>query len=317
MTDLCATPEDVRYAYRLILGREPDPDGLRFHIDLVRKRKLPVSELGELFLSSEEFHDRKAVSAASDEISVRGVSLFPRRNDRLIGKEMRDSGDYEPWVISHFLAELTRGFGVLDVGANIGFFSMLASRAVGSEGIVIAVEPLARNLRSLYAATAANDATNVRVLALAASDKPGIARIACENDSSNGVLVPGIRGGEMVQAGPLDEWLTDMPRLDVVKIDVEGHEPRALRGMRNTLEKFKPILFAEFGPHGVKNHSGVEPKEFADWFAGYGYIDVLRRDGTTITAPSGRALLDLWEKENQCAGMDGHLHLDIRVRPER
>jgi hypothetical protein len=71
--------------------------------------------------------------------------------------------------------------------------------------------------------------------------------------------------------------------VDVVKIDIEGHEPFAIQGMMQLLKKNRPIIFAEFAPHNLKILGKTEPKEFLHLLTDLGYtINLIDRQGNAI-----------------------------------
>jgi FkbM family methyltransferase len=193
------------------------------------------------------------------------------------------------------------GSAVLDVGANIGFFSLSFAAWVGPEGRVIAIEPEARNIASLRRRVArAGVSQVVTCVHAAAADRPGQVRLA---------LNPGHPGdhhlaetGEPVAAVTLDQLTTDEPRaVTLVKIDVQGAESMVLAGASRLIGQHRPAIFIEvhepsltrFGssPHeligslvalGYGGHSlassGIGPREEADALierSSGSYIDVL------------------------------------------
>jgi FkbM family methyltransferase len=149
-------------------------------------------------------------------------------------------GDFDPWV-DRTLRRLARpGDVVLDIGANIGATSLVLARAVGPSGKVFAFEPHPQTAVLLRANLAANGLAMVDVQELALSDtegsfslqeppgQPGMARLGAKP----------VSGKPAVSTLRLDGWLADRPKLGriaVCKIDVEGHEPRVLDGMVQTL----------------------------------------------------------------------------------
>ena len=236
---LAATPEDVRYAYRLLLGREPDADGLKHHTDLVRKGSVNPNDLARMFMMSDEYSARDSTSSMLREVEIDGVTLFPWRGDTLIGDHISPDSAYEPNVLPLFLESLSPGDHVLDIGANVGVFSLLAARRVGREGRIYSVEPVGKNVRSLCASILRNGFENVSLFPLAASDKASVIGVIRRSDSSNGIVDSNIKGMDAVDFVPtqrLDFLLAAIERLDVVKIDIEGHEPIAWKGLKSVME---------------------------------------------------------------------------------
>jgi FkbM family methyltransferase len=146
---------------------------------------------------------------------------------------------WEPEVTERILNNLKPGDVFIDAGANMGYYSLLASKAVGPDGLAIAFEPSAANLRHLLANLAINDCSNVVVISMALSDRAEVAKLWSAPYYNTGVC--SLRDSRFV--GPADFHLTGTARLDdfqmlrdlgprasVLKVDVEGLELKVLRG---------------------------------------------------------------------------------------
>lgn len=179
-------------------------------------------------------------------------------------------GDAEPEV-QQALAELVKpGQTVYDVGANIGFFTILCSRLVGPQGRVYAFEPIPQNLATLRHNVALNGLGNVTIVEKALSSSTGTAEMFVSPWSAfHSLNVEGATkqedhgpdvGEVTVQTVTLDEFLRGegVRAPDLVKIDVEGAELIVLAGMRETLRSVKPLLLCEL--HDTKLDYG----EFVD-----------------------------------------------------
>jgi len=139
------------------------------------------------------------------------------------------------------------------VGANVGFFTLLASRLVGPTGHVVAIEPLARNLSALERTLLINDVRNVQVCPYALAETSGEEHF--DEGASPSCAHLSDRGGKTVRVATLDDVLSDLgigaPRL--VKIDVEGAESRVLQGATRTLSGARaPSLI--IATHGWQEH---------------------------------------------------------------
>jgi FkbM family methyltransferase len=134
------------------------------------------------------------------------------------------------------------GSTVYDVGAHVGFHSILASRLVGPAGRVCAFEPLPRNLRYLHEHVRLNHAANVQIVEAAVADHAGF-----EAFGERGSYMGGLQhsGALHVQTVSIDALTMDsaIPPPNIVKMDVEGGEVRALHGMRETLATHRPTIF--------------------------------------------------------------------------
>ncbi|MEO6259373.1 MAG: FkbM family methyltransferase [Thermoanaerobaculia bacterium] len=161
-------------------------------------------------------------------------------------------GNYERHVQRLFRQRLHAGAVVLDIGANVGFFTLLASRMVGSAGHVYAFEPLPRNLRFLERHIQLNEVTNVSVEALAIAAASGEARFQIAPHASMGSLSD---GGELqVETASLDDLLGEhrIATPQFIKMDIEGAEGEALRGAAKLLAH-RPLTIV-LSTHGFAQH---------------------------------------------------------------
>lgn len=141
---------------------------------------------------------------------------------------------------------------VYDIGANVGYFTLLASGLTGPEGRVVAFEPLPRNIRYLRRHVQINHLENVKVIEAAVSDHDGDGYFDLGPSSAMGRLA--VDGKLKVQMVSLDTLLAEgqLAPPDVIKLDVEGAEYDALRGGWKLLETHRPLLFLD--THGRKAH---------------------------------------------------------------
>jgi FkbM family methyltransferase len=209
--------------------------------------------------------------------------------DTEIGTLWFDSDDAEltPWVRSQGVWEadvmkllrrtLRPGSVFVDVGANVGFHSLLAWQLVGPRGTVVAVEPVPWTLELLRANVWRSGAA-VTVLAAAAADAAGPVRLAAAPRHRSGAHLS--EEGELeVAAVRLDEALPDAV-VDVLKIDVEGAEPLVLRGARALIERSLELLaIVEF--RDERHGSGENPREVLAFYESLGFdLCLLRRNGS-------------------------------------
>ncbi len=157
----------------------------------------------------------------------------------------------EPGVEKVVRSILNPGSVFVDAGANIGFYSILASRLVGSNGQVISIEMMPDTAAILRANIESNKAKNIHVVQAALSDvagqvvtvkfppgKLGQARI--ENQVSE--------DGMAIKTTMLENILVGVPRVNLMKLDVEGYELPALQGAGKALHKIDAIIFESLGP---------------------------------------------------------------------
>ena len=317
-----ATLEDVRYAYRLFLKRPPDAVGLANYQRLVA-RGLALDDLTKGFADSDEAN----ADTRPTPIDLGGYQVCVQPRDLDFARAIIASHDYEPHVRRAVRDRLDTGDVVVDIGANVGCIALLAATLVGEAGIVVAVEPNPDNLQMLYAGIVLNRVSNVRVLPHAASVRSEV--VSLSPDTSNTHLVaaraPGPRCA-YAQTVVLDEALAWLPRLDLLKVDVEGHEIDALDGFRTAIERHRPALVVEFNPRCIVQLHQREPAALLDrLLALYPSVRATSAFGDDEPFASTDDLLAYWrvrDRELTEAGLlpEGLLHFDLiaeRGRPRR
>lgn len=172
------------------------------------------------------------VDGATDD----GVRLRCRLPD-LIQMYVHLFGTWEPDLAAFLRRSLRPGDVFVDVGANVGCMTALASRCVGPGGAVVAVEPAPDVIEALQDTIARNALTNVRLVPCAVSDREGEVTLFAGPRHNVGLTATvahrGLREHGRVRAAPLGALLTreELGRARLIKVDVEGAEDRALAGM--------------------------------------------------------------------------------------
>jgi len=161
-------------------------------------------------------------------------------------------GTYERHMQRLFCERIRPGATVFDVGANVGFFTLLASKLAGHSGRVYAFEPLPRNLDFLERHVRINELANVHVEALAVAATSGEAHFRIAPHASMGGLAEG--GDLRVVTASLDDLIAGgrVARPDFIKMDIEGAESDALRGAATLLASGS--LTIALSTHGWQQH---------------------------------------------------------------
>jgi FkbM family methyltransferase len=203
--------------------------------------------------------------------------------------------DCEPDVGRSARSLIAAGETVLDIGANVGLLSRLFADSVGCEGRVFAFEPdpytatfLKHNVR-FYG--------QVRVFEIALSDKSGTANLflnaksgtsnslAERNDASETVAVECLTLDDFLKKEPLDQ-------IHLIKIDVEGYEPRVLAGMAETVKAHPEMaMIVEYCPENLEL-AGEFPEALLEQIAGFGFeFYILHENGSASKVASSQQVL--------------------------
>jgi FkbM family methyltransferase len=185
-------------------------------------------------------------------------------------------GNYERDRQYQMASILKEGDCFLDVGANVGFYSVLASRLVGESGAVYSFEPLPSNVAFIKQHIEKNKKTNINVEQVGISDGKSdwTTFYHGENTSFGSIVGTGSESIE-VRLTSLDKWITLNPGRSpkLIKIDVEGAEHNVLLGSLNLLKKFYPTVL--LAGHGYKAQAAC-----IELLKSLGYSIQINKDGT-------------------------------------
>lgn len=179
--------------------------------------------------------------------------LFWLNDTGYVDKCIKESGVFEPESTAVVNKLVKIGDVVLDVGANIGYYTVIMSKLVGPQGKVLCFEPTDHFGKVLKKNLEYNNILNVELIALGLSNKEQRMDIQIgassaslhsleKNDNSHSESIKLVTLDGFIEKHPLD-------RIDFVKIDIDGHEPLFLEGAWKTLEKFTPIILLEVSHH--------------------------------------------------------------------
>jgi|SRR3972149_1629278 len=172
------------------------------------------------------------------------------------------SGQLDNYVFSVMRKYINPGSNIVDIGANIGTYSIFFSDLTGSRGRVFAFEPDSMNLQYLKRNIKLNRVKNITAIRKAVSDRNGKAKLYLSEALTWDHRLfnpPGEkRKYEIVSQVKLDSLLV-AKKIDFIKMDVQGYEDKCLEGMQQIINKNKNLLiFTEFWPKGLKD-AGTDP----------------------------------------------------------
>lgn len=202
-------------------------------------------------------------------------------NDNVITPTLFSESHWEPYESSLMSKLLRRGMTFVDVGAHVGYYSLLAAQVVGPTGLVVSFEPSPDNFALLTENVRLNGFSKTILTEHAAlGAECGEANLYLSSyntgdhrmystlpDDDNTFNAGARRRSVQVSVASLDEYLSrrGISQVDMIKIDVQGAEMDVLKGMKGTLlHKPQPILFTEFWPHGLLRF-GTEPQTVLDF----------------------------------------------------
>lgn len=187
--------------------------------------------------------------------------LYVASDDIGFGAHVVLDGIWEPWVPG-FMARMIRpGMHVADVGANHGYYTVLMGELVGPTGRVAAIEPHPRTCGLLRQSVNINGYAGwTDVIECAVGGRVGevLTLHTPVNEPKNAHVVHGVVEGAMtVRSERLADLLAGWPKIDFIKMDVEGAEEAALSGGAPLIERDRPMLLLEYNIHRCDNPEGL------------------------------------------------------------
>lgn len=215
--------------------------------------------------------------------TIHGVKLLiDPVQDRGVEASLYETGTYEKGTIHFMKTQLKSGDTFLDIGANIGLMTCIASQLVGATGKVIAVEANPNTVDILRYNRTLNACDNVEILPIGVSDFSGKAMIY-ENWSVNrggaSLINQSDQPGVEIDIEKLDDLYDENTALHIVKIDVEGKEPEVIRGAINWFSKQRPIFIIEVSEQREKE-KGATPEAVYRIIESLGSYSFFKQKGT-------------------------------------
>lgn len=210
------------------------------------------------------------------QIRCNGLRWVVDTRDEYFTLSLIVEGWHEPYESAFLSQWLRAGMTVLDVGAHVGWYTLLAARQVGSTGRVIAFEPDPWNFTLLTQNITANRYDNVETTQRAVADRGGDVQLLRDEHNYGGhrlALRSEAVGALTVQAIALDDWYAAHGgTVDLIKMDIEGAELLAWQGMRRLLHDNRQVrLMMEFCPEALRR-CGTEPQALVEAWDAEGFI---------------------------------------------
>jgi len=203
------------------------------------------------------------------------------------------TGIIEPFETEIVKKTVRKGDVILDLGANIGYYTLICARLAGEAGKVFAFEPEPVNFALLKKNVEINGYKNVTLIQAAVSNRTGETKLYLCGDNNDDHRIYDShdqRPSITVKMTRLDDYFRDYRgKTDFIKIDVQGAEGGALQGMDNLLKLNRRLkILTEYWPCGLKNF-GMDSKTFFDILAGHGFT-MYRVENTAAPVSVGELL---------------------------
>lgn len=202
--------------------------------------------------------------------TLEGITINLKEAGPFMSAILASTKTYEPLETRLFKSCLREGMIIADVGASLGWYSLVASKIVGNKGKIYAFEPLPSSYANLLRNIELNSYTNIVPINKAVSDGCGTAKLYLGwNNVERSSFAKVSRNFLEVETTRLDSY---SDRFDVVRMDIEGAEPLALKGMKN----LPKVMFLEFQPKRLKD-LGFSPEEYLIHLREYYNVSVIHR----------------------------------------
>jgi len=233
-----------------------------------------------------------------------GFRMYVDPRDQTISCTLLMLGHYEPFASQVFNSLLREGMTVVDIGAHVGYYTLLAAKGVGASGRVFSFEPEPRNFGLLCRNISLNALANVFPQQKALLDRDGTHHfyLAAEAFGSHGIYRQDATAGRIeVETTTLDELFSGRTEtVQVIKMDAEGAEPLILKGMKDVISRCdKLALLTEFFPPNLRA-GGHPPEAYLTDLAGHGFVlYLLDEEQRRVTRMLPRQLIEI------CAAQPG------------
>lgn len=283
-----------------------------------------VKRLTNAILEGNGFSLRDLIPSSSDQIILLkkyNFAIIIDRNDRALAEDLIQFHAHEANVTRVLFRYLKQDICFLDIGANIGYYSLLVASQC-PEAKIFSFEPDKKNFHLFKTSIFYNSYDKqIEAFPFAVSDKDETILVSDLGNNPNfGARFTGktlkhlkslVHGPAPyfapVKAVKLDSFLENQ-RIDLIKIDIEGYEPFAIKGMINIIKRNRPVIISEFAPSNLKSVGQRSPEEYLNIFISLGYrLNVIDQNGSVL--PFEQKISDLIQYHSD---FNTH-HLDLLI----
>jgi FkbM family methyltransferase len=259
---------DGFFLYRILLRRNPK---IESELKEIVNFEGTYREFFSSIVESEEFSNSSSMLLPPGQCwmaVIDNIRFWFRTSDREMGSLMA-LGRYEQESVNLIKKIVKPGMTCIDAGANTGFYSVIMGANVGKSGKVYAFEPMPENYEMLVKNVNENrmeDIISHYQLGCSSShsivDAMVISNMYVVGEQGNGKKVK-------MQTVRVDDYLNE--KVDLIKIDVEGHEKDALEGMHQIIRTSRPIIISEINEYWLRTCSNSNGKDYLEYLNALGY----------------------------------------------
>ena len=269
--------EHITKIYKKYLLRDPDRDGLLHWINQINNNQTSLDEFEKMIKNSPEFQLANQFKQGFTSTSE-GFDLWIDPNDEILSRSIVYDKIWEPETTKLIKNIIHEGNIGIDLGANIGYFTILMANLVGTSGKIISFEPEPHNFEILQKNIQQNHLENVIPEQSAVGDTDGKIKLYLSNTNSGWHKVfPTQFIDYEVSEKNIDVNICSLDKvffekkIDFIKMDVEGYEWNAIKGGKHILEENQDVkLIFEFFPMALRAN-GVKPDSVLNYLLNIGF----------------------------------------------
>jgi len=285
-----ALESTINKFYLKILERRPDSQELKNFINQIKSGQLDLTDLEKSFKNSKEYQSLQLLKHKGFVQTLFGTKMYLDKNDLVVSKELANNKVWEPQETKYLKKIIKKGMNAVDIGAHIGYYSVLFSKWVGNKGKVFCFEPEPDNFKLLLKNKRANHSKNLVLFQKAVSNIDGSTNLFlnAENKGDHRILDFYVSGNDesrqkiKIDCIKLDSVISARQKIDVIKMDIQGAEMLALQGMNEILTNNPTMtMLIEFWPFAIEK-SGYRPEQFLEKIRQYEFTISILKDKKLI-----------------------------------
>lgn len=266
--------------YLQFLNRKPSKEEINSWSNQINSGEIILEDLSGMISGSLEAYrlrlKQNLETEQTDKIILDDHIFYLNSDDSIMIETYALSDNYDAGTTLLLKKLLKKEMNVINIGANMGYYTLLSAREVGSSGKVWSFEPSSSTAELLQKNILVNNYHNVEVITMAVSNKTGSAVLSIGGSSLHNIIsakeIPQMRKIEILIT-TIDDFMSDKSfQIDFIIMDAEGHEKYILDGLSNTLQKNPNMeIIAEYNPYTLEL-AGTHPEQFLNTIHELGYF---------------------------------------------